>query len=384
MNKKILFIDDYLIGGGAEKVCQDSYNIMKKYFEVEIFYGTKNISKPKSIREYIYSKEYYNKLYTKLIEFKPQVIHIHNYYHILSPSILDAIKHYRKIYHVLIVYTAHDFHLLAPNSGYTYFNWFNNKLNMLTKPLDIYDIFLKKWDRRGIIYSLLKQLQWIINYKYKKLDNVIDVFITPSDFLSNLFVEKYSKPVYTVRNPINFIKNINRSKKHHDKKKELIFIGRLSPEKGLLEFILRIKKILINNNFFLSIIGDGEDLSKINTYLLENDLTDKIKILGRKSHKKTLSYLEKTHCLILPSLWYENAPLSLVEGAICENKLLTMPYGGMKEIAQICGNFAFLDDTDENIIKFINDTNFINKQAEIQDTFSLDKYIKELIHIYGE
>ena len=382
MAKKILYVNDFLIGGGAEKVCEDSLNLMKEFYSVDMFYGTKNHSTAKNIFEYIYSKEYYLKFLDKLNLFKPDIIHLHNFYHILSPSILDAIKKYKKNYEVKVIFTAHDFHLLAPNSGYTYFTYFNNKLHKIEKNITFSDLILKKWDDRGILYSLAKQFQWIYNYKIKKSYEVIDIIITPSQFLSNLFRKAYTKKVYTIRNPINFkIPNIN-SQKHLNDKKELIFIGRIEPEKGLFEFIDKYKNIFKKNNFNFSIIGDGKDFQRIDNLIKSNKLENKIKLLGRKPHNETLKYLEKSHCLVLPSLLYENAPLSLVEGAIYKNKLLTMNYGGMKEIAEICGNYFLLDEktSEEKLSSFIKDNYYDDSYfIDIVEIFSQEKYRENLI-----
>jgi glycosyltransferase involved in cell wall biosynthesis len=383
MSKKILYVNDFLIGGGAEKVCEDSLNLMKNEYIVDIFYGTKKYSTSKNISEYIYSNEYFKKFLEKLNEFNPDIIHLHNFYHILSPSILNAIKQFKLKKDVKIIFTAHDFHLLSPNSGYTYFNWFNNELNKIDKNISFLDLILKKWDYRGGVYSISKQIQWVYNYKIKNLHEVIDVIITPSDFLSNLFKKNYKK-VYTIRNPINFeIPNID-SMKHLDAIKQLVFIGRIEPEKGLYEFLYKYRNIFKENEFYFTIIGDGKDLQKIDGLIKKENLENKINLLGRKSHSETLQYLKNSHCLVVPSLWYENAPLSLVEGAVYKNKLLTMNYGGMKEIAEICGNYCFINENNEhNIIKFLKKDEFTDSYLmQIKNSFSKKMYKEQLIKIY--
>lgn len=382
MNKKILYINDYFIGGGAEKVFVDTYQLMEKYYDVDVFYATEKTTKPNNAIEYIYSNNYYHRLHDKLIKFQPDVIHIHNYYHKLSPSILDAIKEYKKDSLTKVCFTAHDFHLLAPNSGYTFFSWFNNKVKMVEKPVNTIELIFRKWDHRGTLYSLLKQIQWIFNYKLKHLDKVIDIYITPSNFLSSLFQKKYEKPVYTIRNPIAFkAKNIN-SNKHLSQKKKLIFIGRLSSEKGLLKFLLEFKDMFFQNDLIFNIVGNGAEFNSIRHFIESNKLEGKVYLLGKKTHEETLKYLEDSHCLVLPSICYENAPLSLVEGAVFKNKLLTMDYGGMKEIAQICGNYMFINHKKDELLNFINNKGFIDNQEDILKTFSLSNYVQKLCDIY--
>jgi hypothetical protein len=228
MQKHILFVNDFKKGGGAEKVFLDTYNLMKQQYIVDLFFATEETTKPKSMIEYIYSTEYYNLFYNKLVEFKPDIIHLHNFYHKLSPSILDAIRKYKKQYEVKVIMTAHDFHIVSPNSGYTYFNWINNTLNKMENKMTIINFIFRKWDNRGFHYSITKQLQWTYNYFFKKLYNEIDIFISPSKFLVDMIKSKYmKKEVYVFRNPISFQINKNLFNKNNSIKKIVFLVDYL-------------------------------------------------------------------------------------------------------------------------------------------------------------
>jgi len=343
--KKILFISDYLVAGGAENVLNITMELLKKDYYIDIFYGSKEKKLPNTPFSYIFSLKFKNQLLKKLIDYKPNMIILFNYYHLLSPSILYAIKQYKKKNKVKVIMSVHDFHILSPNSGFYYYKWFSKKLINLNRPPSLKEMFLYKWDERGAVYSYLKLFQWIFNYKILKLHNVIDVFISPSAFLASFLKEKFNR-VYMVRNPLfndnQMIESIEYSQKD-SKKIKLVYFGRVSYEKGLFEFINKLKDIDLNYTF--SIIGKWDEnyLNKLQQLINKNKLENKIIFLGYKRYDELLKILNKYDIFVLPSLWYENAPLSLVEASMNGLKLLTMNYGGMKEIAELCGNHVLLN-----------------------------------------
>ncbi len=90
---KVLHISDSYEGGGAEAVLRDTIKVCEELgYQNEIF-----VSQGKTtIISYVFSIGYYEKLLEKLIDFKPDIVHLHNYYHYLSPSVLYALKKYKK------------------------------------------------------------------------------------------------------------------------------------------------------------------------------------------------------------------------------------------------------------------------------------------------
>ena len=385
--KKILFISDYLVAGGAENVLNITMELLKKDYYIDIFYGSKEKKLPNNPCSYIFSLKFKNQLLKKLIDYKPNIIILFNYYHLLSPSILYAIKQYKKKNKVKVIMSVHDFHILSPNSGFYYYKWFSKKLINLNRNPSLKDMFLYKWDERGVVYNYLKLFQWIFNYKILKLHNVIDVFMSPSEFLASFLKEKFNR-VYMVRNPLfndnQMIESIEYSQKD-SKNIQLVYFGRVSYEKGLFEFINKLKDIDLDYTF--SIIGKGDEnyLNKLQQLINKNKLENRIIFLGYKRYDELLKILNKYDIFVLPSLWYENAPLSLVEASMNGLKLLTMNYGGMKEIAKICGNCCLLDKdyNSMDIKKCI--INLRNKQFafnnKIIELFSYINYQKNVIKL---
>lgn len=394
--ERILLINDFHQGGGAEKIFRDTYDYLKDHYEVLKFYAAEKPRRPSNFLNYIYSRYYSNKLHELLIEFKPNIIHIHNYYHLLTPSILDAIGLYKKDkINVKVVMTAHDFHLVCPNSGYYYFPSFRKRnLIKFTLPPSIFQIFFFCYDYRGFRYSLIKKIQWLNAYYIKKAFKNIDIILTPSLFLKQHLESKFKGQFsyFLLRNPLEALpQNTSYINNPSTEMFKMVFIGRLSFEKGLLEFIKALNS-LKNVNFIFDIYGGGEFKEILEDEIVSLGLSSKINLKGSIEREELNDTLLNYHALVLPTLCYENAPLSIIEAASLNLRIITCNYGGMKEMASICRGEYLIDPYNASsihkaIIKCFDDCKMQNQIEgrdikKIKETFSEATYTMNLIKLY--
>jgi glycosyltransferase involved in cell wall biosynthesis len=97
-----------------------------------------------------------------------------------------------------------------------------------------------------------------------------------------------------------------------DNKREIIFVGRLTPIKGipiLLKAMLALKDLDVH----LTLIGDGPDKEMIENFMIQNGLVEKITLYGETDRVNEV--LSKGGIFVLPSL-FEGFPLSMLE-AMC-------------------------------------------------------------------
>jgi glycosyltransferase involved in cell wall biosynthesis len=324
---KVLHISDEFEGGGAEAVFRDTLRIASELgFENHMLYSDGKMS----VFSYIFSLKYYFKTIKILNDIKPDVIHIHNFYHYLTPSVLCAIGKYKKKGNCKVIFTAHDYHLVCPNSGFQFFK------NGERKSFDPKNNNVKlgfKFDHRSSIHSLLKKAQHIVNYTVLNSISVIDHIISPSYFLMNVFkVYGITQKISVIRNPVKFLpieKTINET---HSEFVNLVFMGRLSAEKGIIEFIDKINKESTKDIAF-HLYGDGELKGKIKKIALR----DGVKIIhhGFKQREDLITEISKYDIFVLPSVWFENAPISIIEAAAAGLPVLVPNYGGMYEMASL-------------------------------------------------
>ena len=114
----------------------------------------------------------------------------------------------------------------------------------------------------------------------------------------------------------------------------LLFAGRLTPEKGVAEFLAALPADL---DATLEIIGDGEQMDACRRVAGERGLDDIVRFTGRLSRAETLARLEEAHVAVLPSRWYENAPVILLEALSRGATILVSDLGGMREIVDASG-----------------------------------------------
>ena len=345
----ILLINDYLEGGGAEAVFREQFEILQKDFYVEMFYAFKYISDRKvSPFSYIYSLHFKKKLNLVLRNRRFDCVIVHNYNSALSPSILDVLYRYKKKNRCKIIHYAHDFHLVCPNRGYNYF--FNGKMINFQNPPSSFDILTKKLDTKKH-YSLLKKLQWIFAYTIGNKQKALDLILAPSDFLTRQIKSKY--PQMEIKRMYNVCNSLNISKQNNPKKQpdslRLVYFGRLDPVKGLVNFIEAIRYSSINYSF--TIIGEGDDLTAIQDVVKRYELQNKVLLKPKQNQTDLFAGLSGYDVFVLPALWYENAPLSIVEAVSLGLGLFLSNHGGVLEMGKICNATHFFNPFDpEDIV----------------------------------
>lgn len=154
----------------------------------------------------------------------------------------------------------------------------------------------------------------IFRYLFKLIDCVI---VNSLEFKKEL-KKKFSKNSVCIYNPLNLNQIIKLSKEKKNfsffnKKKELkiINIGRFVDQKDHIILLKAINELnFLKINFKLLIIGRGINLNKMKSYILENNLNKKVKILNFK--KNPYPYLKKANLLVLTSK-FEGLPNVLLE-----------------------------------------------------------------------
>lgn len=99
-----------------------------------------------------------------------------------------------------------------------------------------------------------------------------------------------------------------------DFKDYILFLGRLSSEKGVLSLIdaFKLLQSIMKQKIILKIIGDGPLRGILEERVKSYELTN-VEILGKKSHAESMELLKKAKFIVIPSIWFEMFPMVLVE-----------------------------------------------------------------------
>ncbi len=251
-----------------------------------------------------------------LSDFKPDVVHFHNIYHQLSFSIIEAVAE-KKIKSVM---TLHDYKLISPN-----YNLFHRgHISECGTNGKYYQCLLTNC-MENFADSLLATLEayFVSGKGYREK---INKYISPSKFLKSKFVQAGFRAEKIVHIP-------NALPEKEFQLGELdggyvAYVGRLSSEKGV-KYLLRAAEILPDIQF--KIIGDGPQRNELERMKFYNNLNN-VEFLGQKNDVDLDYLIQGARLLVSPSVWYENAPLSILEAKAHGKIVIASDIGGIGEI----------------------------------------------------
>ena len=151
-------------------------------------------------------------------------------------------------------------------------------------------------------------------------------------------------------------------RKNYNIKKDdivLIYTGRIVPEKGVLELIKAFNQIN-EKNLKLLIVGSALNAIKNKTLYEEKvekeiDKNANIIFTGFIEYSYISDVYKISDIAVLPSLWNDPAPLTIIESMRCGLAIITTKSGGIPEYASInCA--TILDEKKENIIEKIKES----------------------------
>lgn len=294
-----------------------------KYFIDFIDYQDKKLSLFKKIK--VVLKIFYNwqakKNLEKLIKkFRPDIAHLHNIYHQLSPSIIDTLKKY----HIPIVMTLHDYKLICPN----YNLLSNGKIWEKSKQDKYYKCLTDRCIDNSFFRSLICTAEAYF-HKWLKIYQKIDIFISPSNFLIEKFKEFgfVGQLVYLPNCLLNFSKSIT-----HGDKKYILYFGRLSQEKGVADLIKAYAKIYQTVDHQLIIAGDGEERKNLEQLVRNLNIFSRVKFIDHQHGGKLSNLISNATFVVIPSIWHENAPYSAIEAMALTKTVICSKIGGLSEL----------------------------------------------------
>ena len=337
---KILLINRiHFIGGGADRVylntgklledhsyevayfsSKNNYNKTSKYSKFFIDYDPpdkKSFSKKLlSVIKYLYNIQASRNLSKLITEFKPDVAHLHLFYGVHSASILTTLKKHK----IPIIVTLHDYRLLCP--AYLFLDRDGNICEQCHKN-KFYNCTLKRCSRGNLLNSLIITLEaYMRKFVIDPLE-FVDHFIFVSRFSMNKHIAFDSR--YLTKSDMLYNFTDFSISEPLIKGEYFLYYGRLSREKGIITLI----DAAIKTNIQLKIIGDGPLKEDI---LLKIKNAPNIEYLGFKTGQELSELITNCSFVIVPSEWYENNPMTIVEAYSLGKPVIGSKIGGIPEL----------------------------------------------------
>lgn len=271
-----------------------------------------------------YNVEAEKKLDLYLQEISPDIVHCHNIFYYLTPSILNVC--YKA--NIPVVMTLHDTRLACPAATLMIKNeqYCQNEMCVSGKG---YHCILNKCKYNSLIASTLVSTEYYFR-KLHKLYNGVSKFICPSKALANLIIKtgiKESK-IEVINNFVN--KNYFDTKPEYTNKGYFLYAGRLDKVKGL-DILLKTMKTLPDITLHIAGTGPEEDNLKI----IKADLNlSNVHFLGYLMAEELENEYKNCIATILPSNWFENFPVSIIESFVYGKPVIGANVGGIPEMIE--------------------------------------------------
>lgn len=350
----------------------------EKYFISNVDYEKSGfINEMKCSLRLLYSFEARKNIDTLLRHKRPDIAHLHNIYHQISPSILHSLKKYK----VPIVMTLHDYKIVC--AAYVLLS--GGKICEACKNGKYYNCLLNKCVKDSRLKSILNTFEMFLHHKILHVYNLVDVFISPSIFLKDKIREMgfHGKIMHLP----NFVNLEEYKPQYHWQEKSIVCFGRVSREKGLFTLIEAMKGL----NIHLKIIGEGPIKESLEARVRSWGL-DNIRFTGYKSGEELKDEIRKSMFVILPSEWYENNPISIIEGFALGKPAIGARIGGIPELIKenetgLTFESGNAEDLKAKILQLSNDSAEIermgrNARRKAEEEFNTDIYYEKLINIY--
>jgi glycosyltransferase involved in cell wall biosynthesis len=253
---------------------------------------------------------------------KPELVHVHNTFVMISPSIFSACREAG----VPVVQTLHNFRLFCPAS--TFFR--NGHLCEECVDHGLWRGVAHGCYRDSRAATATVALMLAVHRQRQTWIREVDCYIA----LTRCSREKFLKaglPAEKVFVKPNFV-HPDPSPPTSEQGEYALFAGRLSPEKRVTT-MLTAWNYLNKRRIPLVILGGGPQLEQLKQEAVRQNLTH-ISFRGQVSRDQTLAAMRGARFLVFPSEWYENFPVTIAESFACGLPVICSRMGAMQEIVE--------------------------------------------------
>lgn len=291
--------------------------------------------KIRAAKNIIWNREAEQSMSRLLDEFHPDIVHMHNIYHQLSPSILRPIKKRG----IPIIMTLHDYKLVSPN----YSLFARGKIWEETKNGTYWTCVRDRCVKDSYAKSIVCAAEAYV-YKWIGAYHAIQTFLSPSKFLIEKFKEfGFTHPIEYFPNPlVPFPEDFSEMMPAKDA--PFLFLGRLSAEKGIDTLLRGMREYSGPSKLFIA--GEGPERENLEALTEELGIGDRIRFLGYLSGSELEVTRKLAKAILIPSRWYENMPYVLTESLGAGKIVVAADRGGIPERIRH-GENGFLFDPED-------------------------------------
>jgi len=385
-SKVLMFTDTHSLKGGAEKY----FFYLKKELQnknVQVYslgFGPKK-EKGKNyqvIKEtgFLFIRHFWRMFFNPLKYFQlrkyikkinPDVIHLHNI-NKYTISLLRAVKGYN------VVQTVHDYGLVCPAL------W-NVHDDLKPCPTGLKFGCIRK-HRRNYNWLVYISMLWFFWKRNRLLRKKVKMFIAPAPILADYLKKQGFHDVVF----LPYIIDVKRKKIKKSNTRHILFIGQLEENKGV-SFLVKAMKNVVQKvpGTKLLIAGTGSQEQALKNQVNKLHLNDNVEFLGWVSDADKI--YQRCCFVVVPSIWMENAPVSIFEAMSHAKPVIGSNRGGIPWLVKDSETGFIVDvvkgGLSRKIISLLKNEKLRerfgrNAYKHLNEIMDKNKILKQLIGIY--
>ena len=309
--------NNYMHRGGEDVVVESELALLRAHGHELIEYRRDNaeiagINKSALLLDTIWSRKTVADITNLIRDFQPDVIHVHNTFPLISPSLYWAAQRAS----IPIIQTLHNFRLLCLNAMFLREGKVcEDCLGRLPLVGIGHKCYRDSMVQSGVLAGTLTLHRGLRTYQ-----NKISRYIALNEFCRRKFIEGGLPASRIVVKP-NFIdfpasQNLQRQ--------GFLFVGRLSEEKGIKTLMQAIELL---PGSVLRVAGVGPEMGFLNN-------VSGVVGIGNLSIDEVQHEMQASMALVLPSIWFENFPRTIVEAFSCGLPVIASRIGALADLVE--------------------------------------------------
>jgi glycosyltransferase involved in cell wall biosynthesis len=304
------------------------------------------------------------------------IFQMHIYYGKLTSSILSVLKENN----IPVVQTLHEYKLVCP----VYTLERNGEVCEECMGGTVWPAIKNKCKDGSLVKSALRAAET----KFSRLlgdRELVDMFISVSHFHRDKMIEGGipSDKIVTLHNFVDTEKIVPVYGGNYG-----LYFGRIEELKGIKTLLDAIKICKQP----LKIVGTGAALEQMKQYAVDNEILN-VEFLGFKQGNELKELIEGANCVCVPSEWYENCPMTVLEAKAFGKPVIGTKIGGIPELIEHGKDGYLCDVKDSNALaNYIelcsnpNDSIKLGKisRINVEEKFSKQAHYEGLMRIYSD
>lgn len=306
--------EDVVVAAERELLQANGHEV--RFYEVSNDAVTGVLKKIKIAWQTPYSSSARLNFAAEIASFQPDIVHAHNLFPLLTPSIYDACLDAG----VPVVQTLHNFRSVCSGA-------------LLLRNEQICEECISRYAYRAAVYRCYRgsflgtlAVARMVEYhrRYGTWQEKVDCFIALTDFARDKFVQA-GFPAEKITVKPNFLDSEYVTGKGEGG--YALFVGRLSQEKGIKTLLAAWERLA--GKISVKIVGDGP-LAHLVAEAAERIPT--VEWEGHKTRREVLSLMQGASVLVFPSIWYEGFPMTIVEAFSVGLPVIASDLGSMSSL----------------------------------------------------